>query len=305
MRVKTKIGLVLMLMISPFTTGCVRRFAINKLGDALAGSGTVFSSDGDPDLIQSAAPFSLKLIESLLAESPRHSGLLLAGSRGFTQYAYAFVQEDADELEDQDLARAAALKARARGLYLRGRDYGLRGLESRHAGFSKSVRENPGAVSAATKNDVALLYWTAASWAAAISVSKDKPELIADQPLVEAMIDRALALDDTFESGAIHSFLISYEPSRLAGTGDPLERSRQHFERAVALSDGKLASPLVSLAETVCIQNQNRPEFESLLRRALAIDPDLRPEWRLENLVMQRRARWLLSRADQLILQTQ
>jgi len=284
-------------------TGCVRRYAINKLGDALARSGDVYASDDDPELIQSAAPFSLKLIESLVTESPRHSGLLLAAARGFTQYAYAFVQEQADEIEDQDLARATALRNRARTLYLRARDYGLRGLEVRHRGFRDAVQKNPEAVAMISKADVALLYWTAASWGAAISISKDKPDLVADQPIVEAMIDRALELQDTFENGAIHAFLIAYEPSRLNGSGDPLERSRQHFERAIALSQGKLASPLVSLAENVCVQKQNRAEFEMMLQRALTIDPDVKPEWRLENLVMQRRARWLLSRVDQLILQ--
>jgi predicted anti-sigma-YlaC factor YlaD len=285
------------------STGCVRRFAINKLGDALAQSGDVYASDNDPELIQAAAPFSLKLIESIIAESPRHSGLLLAGSRGFTQYAYAFVQEDADEIEDQDFARAQALRSRARLLYLRARDYGLRGLEARHRGLRKALMENPSAVSMTNKTDVPLLYWTATSWGAAISISKDNPDLVADQPIVEALIDRAFELQDTYESGAIHSFLINYEPSRLNGSGDALDRSRKHFEQALRLSDGKLASPLVSLAETVSVQKQDRAEFESLLRRAIAIDPDAKPEWRLENLVMQRRARWLLSRADQLILQ--
>ena len=295
--------LVILALIIACGTGCVRRFAINKLGDALAQSGAVYASDNDPELIQYAAPFSLKLIESLVAESPRHSGLLLAGSRGFTQYAYAFIQQDADEIEEQDFERASSLRARARILYLRARDYGLRGLEVRHKGFRKAIEGSPSAVSMTSKADLALLYWTAASWGAAIAVSKDKPELVADQPIVEAMIDRALELDDTFESGAIHGFLIGYEPSRINGSGDPLERSRKHFDRAVALSEGKLASPLVSLAETVSIQNQDRQEFESLLRRALAINPDAKLEWRLENLVMQRRARWLLSRVDQLILQ--
>jgi len=35
--------------------------------------------------------------------------------------------------------------------------------------------------------------------------------------------------------------------------------------------------------------------FESVLNRALATRPDARPDTRLLNLVMQRRARWLLS----------
>ena len=89
--------------------GCsVRKFAINKLGDALSGSGTTFASDDDPELVKSAVPFSLKLIESLLAESPRHEGLLLAACSGFTQYGYAFVKQESDEMEDKDLATSEA-----------------------------------------------------------------------------------------------------------------------------------------------------------------------------------------------------
>src|SRR5215831_6428120 len=141
-------------------TGCVRRYAINKLGDALARSGDVYASDDDPELIQSAAPFSLKLIESLVTESPRHSGLLLAASRGFTQYAYAFVQEQADEIEDQDFARATALRGRARTLYLRARDYGLRALDVKHHGFRNALQKSSGAVSMLSKDDVPALYWT-------------------------------------------------------------------------------------------------------------------------------------------------
>ena len=37
------------------------------------------------------------------------------------------------------------------------------------------------AVKKTTVRDVPLLYWTAASWGAAIAVSKDDPEMIADQ----------------------------------------------------------------------------------------------------------------------------
>ena len=286
------------------TTGCsLNRFAVNKLGDALAGSGTTFGSDDDPELIAAAVPFSLKLIESLLASSPEHRGLLLAAASGFTQYGYAFVQQDADRLEDEDVARAAAARDRARRLYLRARDYGLRGLETRHAGFAQGLRHDPhAAVRTATAEDVPFLYWTAAAWGAAIAVSKEDPEAVADQPLVEALIDRALALDEAFDGGAIHGFLISYELARVSGTGDPVQRARAHFDRAVALSGGHLASPYVALAEGVSVSRQDRREFEALLGQALAVDPNARPEWRLANVVMQRRARWLLGRADQLFL---
>jgi predicted anti-sigma-YlaC factor YlaD len=282
--------------------GCsIKKFALNKLGDSLAETGTVYAADNDIELVGGALPFSLKLVEGLLASTPKHQGLLFTAASGFTQYAYVYVQQEADFVEGDSLAKATELRARAQRLYLRARDYGLRGLDGHHAGFSEQVKADAlKAAQTATKADVPLLYWTAAAWGSAIALSKENPAVIADQPVVEALIDRAFALDPDFDAGAIHGFLITYELSRQGATGDPLARSRSHFDQAVALSKGQLASPFLSLAEGVSVQTQNREEFRSLVKRALAVDPDARPEWRLQNLVLQRRARWLTAHEDDL-----
>ena len=156
-------------------TGCaVKKIAVNKLGDALASGGTAYASDNDPELIREAVPFSLKLMESLLEESPRHRGLLLAACKGFTEYSFAFVQEEADEVEGQSLAEATRLRLRARRLDLRARDYGLRGLEVRYPGFGKALRENPQAAvrRITSAKEVPALYWTAASWGEAITLPR-------------------------------------------------------------------------------------------------------------------------------------
>jgi predicted anti-sigma-YlaC factor YlaD len=286
-------------------SGCttLKKTAVNQLGDALAAGGSSYASDDDPELIRSAAPFSLKVIESLLAESPNHRGLLLAATSGFTQYAYAFVQQEADEIESTDVAAAAVRRARARRLYLRARNYGLRALSVAHPGFTEKFRRNPtAALAACRRDDTPLLYWTAVSWTAAIAVQKDRPDLIAELPQAEALIDRAAALDETFDHGAIHTYLITYEMARAGAAKGAADRARRHFRRAVALSGRAAAAPYVALAESVALPAQNRAEFESLLRSALAIDADAKPSLRLANLVAQRRARWLLGRVDDLFL---
>jgi predicted anti-sigma-YlaC factor YlaD len=296
---------ILSLLAAMLLSGCsVKRFAINKVGDSLANSGTAYASDDDPDLVGQAVPFGLKLMEGLLAESPKHRGLLLAASSDFTGYVYAYVQEPSEELESDDLAQSNYLKARARRLYLRARDYGLRGLETKHPGFAAALREDSKkSVRSTTQRDVPLLYWTAVSWGGAIALSKDRPDLVAEQPLAETLIDRAYELEPDFGHGAIDQFLISYESARQGESCDFAARSKQHFDRAVSLTSGQSASPFVAYAESVSVQKQNRGEFEALLKKALAVNPDERPEWRLNNLIAQRRARWLLSREDELFLE--
>src|ERR1017187_3080320 len=153
-----------------------------------------------------------------------------------------------------------------------------------------------------TSSGLSLEREMAAAWASAISLSKDNPELVGQIPAMEALIDRALELDESYGNGSIHTFMISYEMGRAGRAGDPAARARKQFERAMALSKGTDASPLVALAEAVAIQKQDVKEFESLLNRALAVNPDANPDLRLLNTVMQRRARWLLSRQSELFL---
>jgi len=285
--------------------GCsIKKVAITSLGDALAKGGSSYASDEDPELVRDAIPFGLKTVESLLTEAPRHRGLLLAAASGFTQYAYAFIQAEADFLEAEDLKRATALRARARKLYLRALEYGFRGLEVAHKNFRARLRADPEVILADTRReDVPLLYWTAAAWGAAISISKEDPELTADLSLTEALMRRALLLDEGFGLGAIHDFFIAYEGGRPSAAGGSLEKARAHLERALALCKEQRAAPLVSFAETVSVGTQNRKEFQELLARALAVNADEVPQQRLANILAQRRARWLLGRADELFVE--
>lgn len=282
----------------------LERYATGKVADALAGTGGTFASDDDVDLIREASPFGLKLMENVLQSQPEHQELLTALARGFVQYAYAFVQLDGDLAESQSLERAETLRERARRLYLRGREYGLRALEVCQPGFRAELGRDPRRAAAMLEDsEIDALYWTAAGWGASLALSKDRPEAVADQPALEALLDRALAIDESYGDGALHALLVSYEPSRIGAERDAAARARGHFERALALSSGHSAGPYVALAEATAIAAQDRAEFERLLTAALAIDVDSAPERRVENLVQQRRARWLLDRTDELFVE--
>jgi predicted anti-sigma-YlaC factor YlaD len=292
------------LALALLASGCsIERLATNRMADALAASGTTYAADDDPELVGAALPFSLKLMESVLAETPEHRGLLAATAAAFTQYAWAYVQQEGDRLELEDTGQAWKSWNRARGLYLRARDYALRGLDAAHPGFSAALRADPAAAMARTgQEDVDLLYWCAVSWAAAISLGKDDPALVADLGLVSALIDRALDLDEDWDRGAIHAFLITYSMSRPDSEGGREASARAHFDRAVALTQGKAAGPHVSWAEAVCLAREDRACFDAAIAAALAVDPDAEPAMRLANTVMRRRASWLADNADHWIL---
>lgn len=275
------------------------RFVASSMGDALAENSLVYAGDDDIELVGNAIPFGLKTIETLIVEVPEHRGLLKAAARGFTQYAYVYVQLPADELEERNVAAAYDARARARRLYLRARDYGLRGLGFTGEDALTRLRLEPhGALSVISSEDMETLYWTGVAWSAAIALGKDQPALIADLPIVDAIVARATSLDPDFDHGGLHTFLITYEMGRPGGGAEAGEIATQHFLRAVELSGGERVAPFVAMAESVSVARRQRQAYEDLLGQALAVDVDARTEWRLANHVMQRRARWLLAHTD-------
>ena len=284
-------------------SGCAmaKHKAVGMVAETLASSGDVFTRDDDPELVGEAIPFGLKLYESLLESAPKNKDLLIATCSNFTQYGVAFIETRALELgEAQHHDEVAHLNDRALRMYLRAKGYCMRAMDVRFPGISDRLVKDPaGALAKANKADVPLLYWTAASWGSAIGLGLDRPELVIDVPTVRALADRALALDESWGKGALHEMFITLDsvPEALGGSA---ERARTHFKRAVELEHGLSPGPYVALAMGVSVAAQDRAEFESLLKEALAIDPAKDPSRQLVTLVQQRRARALLDHIDTL-----
>ncbi|MBI3758598.1 MAG: hypothetical protein HY269_02450 [Deltaproteobacteria bacterium] len=66
------------------------------------------------------------------------------------------------------------------------------------------------------------------------------------------------------------------------------------------MAKGHQAGPYVGYAESVLAPAKDRAGFDAALKKAIAVDVNAEPDYRLVNLVMQRRARWLQSRADEM-----
>jgi predicted anti-sigma-YlaC factor YlaD len=285
------------------SAGCsVRKTAVDLIGDAISEGGGVYAADEDPQLIREAIPFGLKTYESLLATSPDHEGLLLAAAKGFAAYAY-LIQKEADKIDAADLARARAERERASKLFLRGRDYALRGLELGHPGITERLYgDREAALAETAAEDVPLLYWAGAAWAGALSADKGNMALIGDLAIAAALVERVVELDETYDFGSAHEFLISYEGARPGGSA---EQARVHYRRALELSQGARATTHLALAESVAVKQQDIEEFRDLLAAAQAVDLERMPRFRLVNTVAQDRARWLKGRIEELFVDLQ
>jgi len=299
-RIATRLGATLLvagLLASASGCGAIKGKAIGMVADTLASGGDTFTRDDDPELVGQALPFALKLYESLLDSTPKNRKLLVSTCAGFAQYGYAFVEADAEKAELTDHDEGKRLQGRALRLFERAKGYCFRALELRFPGIGPKLIQDPApALVKAKKSDVEMLYWSAASWGLAIGLQTD---LAIDLPSVRALAERALALDETWHAGALHELMITLE-SQGELVGGSEERARKHFARAVELQGGRSPAPYIALAMGVAVANQQRAEFEDLMHKALAVDPEKDPSNRLVILMAKARAQWELDHIDTL-----
>lgn len=269
---------------------------VGGIADELAAQGR--SAEPDLDLAREASAFYLKLSESILRQDPGHRPLAEAVAAGFTQYAYAFVAFEAEQVEAKDARAAERLRQRAAKLYQRAHRHAMNGLEHAQPGFAAalaSAREPDGPRLA--PEQAGLAYWAAASWGGWISLSKDDPDVVADLPLAVRLARMAWMADPDWGQGALTGLLATLEAARPGGSR---KQALRWFDQAIAQSGGKSAGPLLGKAEGYAQPAGDREMFEQLLRQALTIGDEAGSPLALQNEVMRRRARWLLERTDDL-----
>ena len=287
-------------------SGCsIKTFALRSVADALSGTGTVYSRDDDPELVRAAIPFALKTMESLADALPKHVGIRVALARTCTSLSVGFYKEEAERLEERDVKASRPILLRSRHLSVRGRDYALQAIDLRVPGGKKALLTGDDAAQKAVldrmmKSDVELLYWLGASWGAAIATGKDDMELVGQLSRVGHVMERALALDESWDAGSLHEFFILFDMGRGADQGGGPKKAEAHYKRALALDGGARLSPRVSYAEAVLVEAQNKKAFKQLLEEVVAADTREHLDERLVNILAQRRAEWLLSRTDEL-----
>jgi len=274
-------------------TGCsVQHQLLNRAGDMLSAENN--SKDDDLELVMHASAYQLKLSESLLQEIPDHLKLAEAVTRGYTQYAFVYLMDEADRMESDSIQRASALRARAAKMLTRGKSLGLKSLSRQYPDLihylQKKGLKRPVQIS---KQDAGLAYWTMTAWAGAISLSKDSPDVVADLPEVLRLAELAWQAHPQFDHGALASMMGTLE---LAKPGGKPEAAEKYFNLAIEWR-GTQVAPLISKAENWAVATQNKEAFTQLLNQAIELSKSQND---LTNTVMRRRAQWLLDSTDNL-----
>lgn len=269
--------------------GCIHQIALNSIGGIMETGFTVINEEQDLDIADKSIASDLKLLETIIREDPDNRQYLLLASEGYTSYAQGFVEDVSAE--------------RARILYLRGKEYGMRIL-ARHRSFEAArdsgIDSFRTALASLPSDEAPAVFWTAAAWGSAITLSLTDPGSIAELPKVEAMMDWVLEKDSLYFYGGAHFFLGTLYGSRPTLFGGSPEISRSHFDNCLRINGGKFLLTYVYEARSLGVQTQNRPLFEELLNKVKAASLDILPEARLSNAIAKKKAEALMARIDEL-----
>jgi hypothetical protein len=261
--------------------GCssIMSSATSGLAESLSGA---ILNQNDPETVRQGAPAYLLLIDGLIADNPKNTNLLLAGASLYSSYAGAFV-------DDHDRAAKLAEK---------GRNYGWRALctsdRSACNSWSAPYNDFEHVISVMGVKDLPVLYGAGAAWATWIMSNKSDWSAIADKARVDAMMQRVVELDDSYDDGSAYLYLGVLATILPEGMGGKPEEGRLAFERAIELSGGRNLMAKVMLAEDYARLVFDAELHDRLCREVIDADPEA-PGLTLINTLAKEKAEVLLA----------
>jgi hypothetical protein len=283
----------------------VREFA------AMVETGMVsFEQDDDLSMLGQAMPANIKLLETMLASSPKDEGLLVLLARLYGSYGFLFLQdgfEMSQNLEDRHPCcvhkgdpqawREAILGAHAKGAH-----YALRALAIRHPECEvqlKKVATIEPFLDTLEQRDVGALFWYGFNLGNWVNWNQSSLRAVSRAHVAEKVMLRVLQIQPDYFHGNAHLFLLSYYASRSGMLGGNLDAAQNHYDALKAMAgDDFLLADLI-YARHYLRQKQDRQGYVARMQTIIATDPR-KTRYPLYNRLAVNRAQRYLEEVDEL-----
>lgn len=282
------VGLLLILAMAGFLSGCSKAYLIKTMQPIMDDLNASVNQDIDVDMVRDAMPAFLLQMDGLIVSVPDNKVLKIRASEAYFGYAFGFV-------EDTDKKRASLL-------YLKGRDYALSVLRENgrfDQNFARQLPEFKGSLSVFSTGDVPAIFWAANNWLAWIALNLDKPATMLDVPKAEAMLQRVIELDEQYYYGSAHAALGAFYAAQPKIMGENTVKAKEQFDKAFAISGGKLLFFHLMYAKFYAYKIQDRDLFITILEDVIATPTYRFPEKAFANEVAKRKAKILLENVDE------
>ena len=265
-------------------SGCASLMSSAASGLADNLSSAILNQD-DPETVRAGAPSYMLLLDSFLEGDPDNPELLASAATLYASYGAVFAD---------DPARASRLTTRAR-------NYARQAMCETYTPScdwsDATYDEFVATLDGVTARQSEYLYTYGFATLAYLRAHSDDWNSLAELPQVEALFNRYLAIAGDNVDGAVHTYmgiLLTLRPPSLGGKP---EEARAHFEKAIALSDGRDLSAKVEYAKGYAKLLYERDLHDRLLGEVVDASP-YADGFTLGNVLAKQEAERLLAEAD-------
>ncbi len=281
---------------------------VSQIADLVDHGMIAYERDDDWELMEKAFPANIKLLESVLANSPDDRQLLTMLSRMYASYSFGFVETRLDETHylvdpsDSRVKEMALLKDRVNRYYEKGVGYALMALEKSAPGatvaFQKVGSITP-YLNKLGRQEVAPLFWYGFNLGAWVSRNLDSVRAVSQAHVARKVMERVLELDPEYNHGGAHLFLLAYFGSRSPMIGGSQEKALVHYQQVKAIAGDNYLLPDLFYGRFCLHQQQDRKGFVDMMQR-IVDHPAGENEVALYNAIAGRRAAAYLTAVDTL-----
>ncbi|MEM9191318.1 MAG: TRAP transporter TatT component family protein [Myxococcota bacterium] len=298
------------LTVALLCSGCdLTKFAANSTANVFERAAPAGNAHWDYDLVGDALPGTIIQYEGVHRVIPDNEIIILSAARAYSAYAFGWIEDEIERTDEFDYRRVEYLQHRARYMYLRARNLSFRWIRLNHDGLDENrsagieqFRQWLESEFDDAEDDAPMLFWAGYTWASAINVSREDPVMLADLSFARAMVERSVALDDTYFNASGTVMLAVLNSSLSPAMGGDADEGRRLFERALEVTGRRSHTVQYNYAVSYAVQTQNVELFDSLLEEILTA-PDQGNETRLVNKIILRRARRLRAKRSELFVE--
>ncbi len=215
----------------------------------------------DPELVRTAAPAYLLMLDALVATYPDDETFLIPAAKLYGAYAGVFSN---DQAQTQRMATRAKIYAQ-HALCENEEDLCL--------ALDQQVDDIVLELEDLDEDELNLVYTFASSWASWIQAHSSNWDAVAQLPKVKTLFNWVLSYDADYDNGTAQVYMGVLESQLPPSLGGRPDLAKMHFENAIAASNGRHLMAKVLYAQQYARLLFEQELHDRLLTEVLTANP--------------------------------